>query len=110
VANRINQLDGGSVSSGSGGAVESILPAKPVGSAAGGSSGSAAAAPDSVNITASGRALAALSQAVQDTPEVDGARVSTLQQAIASGTYSVDADGIAGRMLQLEQELGGSGQ
>lgn len=110
MANRINQLDGGAVSSGSGGAVESILPAKTVGSAASGSSGNGGPPPDSVHITASGRALAALSQAVQEAPEVDSARVSTLQQAIASGNYSVDAERTAGRMLQLEQDLSGNGQ
>ena len=108
--NRINQLDGRAVSTGNGGAVESIPPARPVGSAAGGASGGAGPAPDSVHITASGRALAALSQAVQEAPEVDAARVSTLQQSIGSGNYSVDADRIAARMLQLEQDLGGNAQ
>jgi len=110
VANRIQQLDGGSVSSGTGSAVESVLPAKPVGSATGGASGAASAPTDSVHITASGRALAALSQAVQDTPEIDGARVATLQQSISSGNYSIHADRLAGRMLQLEQDLGGDAQ
>jgi negative regulator of flagellin synthesis FlgM len=110
VANRISGLGSGSVSSDTGGAVESIAPAKPVGSAAGGSSASSGAAPDSVHITDSARAIAALSQAVQDSPEIDGARVSTLQQAIASGNYSVDADNVAGRMLQLEQDLGENAQ
>ena len=108
--NRINHLDGGAVSSGTGGTVESILPAKPAGAQTSGAGGGSAPAPDSVNITASGKALAGLSQAVQDSPEVDGARVSSLQQAITSGHYGVDADRIAGRMLQLEQDLGESAQ
>jgi len=107
VPNRINQLDGSAVSTGNGGAVESIPPARPVGSAAGGASGGAGPAADSVHITASGRALA---QAVQEAPEVDAARVSTLQQSIGSGNYSVDAERIAARMLQLEQDLGGNAQ
>jgi negative regulator of flagellin synthesis FlgM len=110
VANRISELGSGSVSSGTGGAVESVLPAKPVGSAASGSSAPSGASPDSVHITESARAIATLSQAVQDTPEVDGARVSNLQQAIASGNYSVDADKVAARMLQLEQDLGENAQ
>jgi negative regulator of flagellin synthesis FlgM len=63
-----------------------------------------------VHITDSARTIATLSQAVQDTPEVDGARVSTLQQTIASGNYSVDADKVAARMLQLEQDLGENAQ
>ena len=110
MANRIDKLDGGSVSSGTGGAIESILPAKPVGAAATGSSGPSAASTDSVHITASGRALAALAQAVNDTPEVDASRVGHLQQAIASGSYGIDPEQIAGRMLQLEQDLGGTGK
>jgi negative regulator of flagellin synthesis FlgM len=110
VANRISELGSGSVSSGTGGAVEGILAPKPVGSAASGSSAPSDGSTDRVHITDSARTVAALAQAVQDTPEVDGPRVSHLQQAIASGTYSLDADQVAARMLQLEQDLGESAQ
>jgi len=110
VANRISELGSGSVSSGTGGAVEAILPAKPAGSAASGSSAPSEASADRVHITDSARTVAALAQAVEDAPEVDGPRVSHLQQAVASGTYSVDADKLAARMLQLEQDLGESAQ
>lgn len=110
MANRISELGSGSVSSGTGSAVEGVQPAKPVGSAAGGSSTPSGASPDRVHITDSARAIATLAQAVEDTPEVDGPRVSNLQQAIASGNYSVDADKVAARMLQLEQDLGESAQ
>ncbi len=108
---RIKQLDAGSVGTGTGsGPLEGVRPPKAVDSATAGSSGAAAPSLDSVHITESGRALAALSQAVQEAPEVDATRVATLQQSIASGQYGVDADRIAGSLLQLEQDLGGSSQ
>lgn len=110
MANRIKQLDGGSIGAGGGNPVESVRPGKPVGSATTGSGAPAAPSADSVHITSSARALATLSQAVQDTPEVDAGRVATLQQAIESGQYGVDPGRIAGRMLQLEQDLGGAQQ
>lgn len=104
MASRIKDVDSGSVGTG-GGPLEPIRGSKPVGSATAGT-GEPSSSPDSVHITASARALAALSQAVQNTPDVDAARVATLQQAIGAGNYGIDAQRIAGRMLQLEQDLG----
>ncbi len=79
-----------------------------VGSAGGGAAGAAGSAPDSVYITQSARTLAALSQTVQDSPDIDSARVATLQQSIGAGLYNVDPERIAGLMLQLEQDLSGT--
>lgn len=113
---KINQLDGGAISSGTGGAVDTVAQAKSVGSGAtgSGSTGStdnlASESPESVSITQSGRTLAALSQAVQDSPEIDGPRVAALRQSIESGSYSIDDDAIAGSMWQIEQDLGGMAQ
>jgi len=106
VASRIKDVDGGSISAGSGGPLEGIRAGKPVGSATSGPA--SGPTPDSVHITSSARALAALSQAVQAAPDVDGARVAGVQQALAAGQYGIDPDRIAGRMLQLEQDLGGT--
>jgi negative regulator of flagellin synthesis FlgM len=107
VASRIKELDAGSVGAG-GGALEPIRGSKPVGAASPDAGNTGGASADSVHITHSARALAALSQALRDTPEVDAARVASLQQAIAAGNFGVDAQRIAGRMLQLEQDLSGS--
>lgn len=107
MASRIKDLGGGSIGAG-GGSLEPVR-GKPLGSATPGSGSSAGAGADSVHITDSARALAALSQAVQTAPEVDAGRVATLQQAIANGSYSIDSERIAARMLQVEQELGGVG-
>lgn len=109
MASRIKDVGGGSIGAG-GGSLDPIRGGKPAGSAPGSGSGvSAGADADSVHITDSARALAALSQAIQSVPDVDTARVATLQQAIASGSYSIDSEGIAARLLQTEQDLGGFG-
>jgi negative regulator of flagellin synthesis FlgM len=108
VANRITQLDGGTVGT-SGNALDPARPSGPAGSAA--ASTNAASTPgEQVNITDSARALASLSDAVQQTPDIDQGRVASIQQALASGQYQVDPDRIAGRMLQLEQDLDGTQQ
>jgi negative regulator of flagellin synthesis FlgM len=108
VAGRIKDVDGGSIGAG-GGSLEPVRGGKPVGSATSGSGSDAGPGVDSVHITDSARALAALSQAIQAAPDTDAGRVATLQQAIANGHYGIDPDRIAARMLQVEQELGGSG-
>lgn len=110
MANRIKELDGTSIGASNGSSVESIKPSKAVTSASAEAGGSSRPAADSVHITNSARTLAALSQAVRDTPELDSGRVATLQQSIDSGQYSIDPDRIAARMLQLEQDLGGTQQ
>ncbi len=105
---RIKDVDGGSIGAG-GGSLEPVRGGKPVDSTTSGSGSSAGSGADSVHITDSARALASLSQAVEASPDVDTGRVATLQQAIANGSYSVDPGRIAGRMLQFEQDLAGSG-
>lgn len=67
----------------------------------------AAATPadSSVTLTDAAKRLAALERAIAAVPEVDTARVEELRDAIASGRYSVDAERIATRLLDLEREL-----
>jgi negative regulator of flagellin synthesis FlgM len=104
VANRIKGLDGGSIGPGSSNPIEKIRVSKPVKSA--GAEASATSETDSVHITQSARSLAALSQAIQDAPDVDTARVAAVQQAIDGGQYTINPERIASRLLQLEQDLG----
>ena len=109
MANRIKGLDGGSIGPDSSNPIEKIRVSTPVNS---GASGSSASKPqtDTVHITESARSLASLSQTVSDTPDVDMNRVAAVQQSIASGTYQINPERIADRMLQLEQDLGNSQQ
>jgi negative regulator of flagellin synthesis FlgM len=105
VATSIKGLDGGSIGSDGSSPVERIRVSTPVSS---GGSEAAASSPstDSVHITESAKTLASLAQTVSDTPDVDLNKVAAVQQAISTGVYQISAEGIADKMLQLEQDLG----
>ena len=60
---------------------------------------------DQVTLTSSGRSLQKLSEAIAQTPVVDGAKVASIKQALSSGTYAIDASSIADKMLQAERGL-----
>lgn len=67
----------------------------------------AAATPagSSVTLTDAAKRLAALERAVAAVPDVDMARVEELRNAIESGRYTVDAERIATRLLDIERDL-----
>jgi negative regulator of flagellin synthesis FlgM len=92
--------------------------APPKGSGSGGvaadkSQTDAAAAPasstaqtgDQVTLTASARSLQKLSDAIAQTPVVNSAKVSSIKQALANGTYQVDSARVADKMIQFENGL-----
>jgi negative regulator of flagellin synthesis FlgM len=58
-----------------------------------------------VHITDSARQLAALEQAIRETPEVNESKVATARAAIADGTYQVSPERIADKLIRLEREL-----
>ncbi|WNL47239.1 flagellar biosynthesis anti-sigma factor FlgM [Dyella sp. BiH032] len=66
----------------------------------------AAKADDSVKLTDSARALAAAAQGDQ-APAIDTKRVEQIRQALADGSYRVDAGKIADRLLSLEGQISG---
>ena len=101
MADRIKGLDSSSLgASSSGSPIEQIRASTAVSTATSAPQPSV----DSVNITDSARRQFALAQAVQDSPEVDTERVAALQHAIASGEYTINADRVADRLLQMEQD------
>jgi negative regulator of flagellin synthesis FlgM len=104
VTNRIKGLDGGSIGSDSSNPVDRVRVSTPVNSSTAEGS-SATAQGDSVHVSSTARSMTALSQAVADTPEVNMARVSSIEQAIATGSYRVNPERIADSMLRLDQEL-----
>jgi negative regulator of flagellin synthesis FlgM len=81
--------------------------AKPAG--AGGSTQSeAASAPhsgDTVNITRSGLLLSKLEDLVHSLPAVDADRVSAIKEALASGSYDIDDQAVADKMIRFDREL-----
>lgn len=60
---------------------------------------------ETVNLTRSALLMSRLEQVVQSLPATDAARVSAIKDAIANGTYEVDAQAVADKMLRFEREL-----
>lgn len=67
----------------------------------------AAAAGDSVRLTDEAASLQAVQRDLSAAPAIDPARVQAVRQALESGTYRIDAQAIAQRMLDLDGQLGG---
>jgi negative regulator of flagellin synthesis FlgM len=59
-----------------------------------------------VQITGAARGLAAIEQSLRDLPAIDEARVAAVRARLDDGSYRVDPQKIADRLLNLEQELG----
>src|SRR5687767_3314704 len=64
-----------------------------------------AAASDTVNITQSGLLMSKLEELVQSTPIVDRDRVAAIKDALASGTYEIDDQRVADKLLRFERNV-----
>jgi negative regulator of flagellin synthesis FlgM len=53
--------------------------------------------------------LMQIADAANGVPNIDEAKVSTLRQQIAAGTYQIDPQQIAEKMMQLDAGLGAGG-
>lgn len=85
-----------------------IAPASAVNRRAGApaqSTGPAAESDADVKLTGAARGLATLEQAVRAMPAVDEARVAAVKQRLNSGSYEVDPQRVADRLLRLESDL-----
>jgi negative regulator of flagellin synthesis FlgM len=80
------------------------------GNTATGATGSAAATPatDTADVSKVESLLAAIGTMSGSLPAVDQARVQEIQQSIANGTYQVNPQTVAQKMLELERLLGGN--
>ena len=65
----------------------------------------AESARDQVSLTDSARLMVRLEKILEDLPSVDRDRVEVIKQAIADGTYSVDAQKVAAEVLRMEMDL-----
>lgn len=74
--------------------------------AQGATGGNAPAAADSVSLTDTAARLRRLESSLADLPEVDNERVATIKQAIADGSYQIDAGRIADKLLNFEGSFG----
>lgn len=84
---------GGATATGQSNAAQGNAPA------AGAATGPAA---DTADVGHTAGLLSTIAEAAGQAPDVDEAKVATLRQAIADGTYQVDPGKIAGKLLDLE--------
>jgi negative regulator of flagellin synthesis FlgM len=60
---------------------------------------------DKVSLTVNATQIQSVQQTVTDAPSVDNDRVAELRAAIADGTYSVDANELAGNLIDFESKI-----
>ncbi|MBM7036633.1 flagellar biosynthesis anti-sigma factor FlgM [Vibrio ulleungensis] len=60
---------------------------------------------DSVSVSDQGRAINQMQQQMAAEPTFDAAKVASIKEAIANGSYVVDAEQLATNILKFEQEL-----
>jgi negative regulator of flagellin synthesis FlgM len=65
----------------------------------------AASTADRVNFTSAGLLMSKLEEIVQNTAAVDSERVSAIKEALASGTYEIDDQAVADKLLRFDREL-----
>ncbi|MGE8280481.1 MAG: flagellar biosynthesis anti-sigma factor FlgM [Stenotrophomonas sp.] len=76
--------------------------------AAAGEAKSQAVAPaDSVRLTGEATQLQAVQRELSGAPAIDPARVQAVREALENGSYKIDPDAIASRMLDMDQQLRG---
>ncbi len=66
-------------------------------------------ASDKISLTATATRLKALEAQLAKLPVVDNNRVGDVQRALANGTYSVNAERVAGKLIAFERQLAGKG-
>ncbi|SDK05445.1 anti-sigma-28 factor, FlgM family [Ferrimonas sediminum] len=64
---------------------------------------------DEVMLTQEAQQLQRAEKVMQETPEVNSAKVEALKQQIAEGRYHVDPDKLASNLSKFESELTGRG-
>lgn len=60
---------------------------------------------DKVDISGHSRTLQSAHARLRDTPDVNEAKVQSIKQALNDGSYNVDADKVAGKMIAFEDAL-----
>lgn len=73
--------------------------------AVGGGAGRPVEAADSLRLTGEATSLQALQRELSTAPAIDNARVQSVREALENGSYRINPDAIAQRMLDLDQHL-----
>ncbi|MCS4232976.1 flagellar biosynthesis anti-sigma factor FlgM [Stenotrophomonas sp. BIGb0135] len=64
-------------------------------------------AADSLRLTGEATSLQALQRELNSAPAIDAGRVQAVRESLQNGTYKINPDAIASRMLELDQQLQG---
>ena len=67
--------------------------------------GKSASAGESVQLSKDARQLQSVSQRLADMPSVNSDKVAQLKQAIADGSYQIDNERVASKILSLEAQF-----
>jgi negative regulator of flagellin synthesis FlgM len=103
VTNRINGYDNSRSIASSKGTANSTPTADKVQSDS--TTAPAASTADQVTLTGSARTLQKLSEAVASAPVVDTAKVAQIKEALQNGTYQINTQSVADKLLQSESGL-----
>jgi len=60
---------------------------------------------DAVNLTPTANRLKRIEMSLADVPDVDQARVAEIRQQIQSGSYQINAQRLADKLLTLDRDL-----
>ena len=101
VTNKINGLSNGAVAISPGTSIAKVTPDTPAPQQ---QQAPAKGTPD-VQITGAARNMAALEQQIRDLPAVNPTNVAAARQSLADGSYQIDPQRIADRLLGLERAL-----
>ena len=61
---------------------------------------------DTVELSDTARALKAAAAQIANTPDVDSEKVARIKAAIDNGSYTIDAERVAGKMIDFESQMG----
>ena len=103
--NNINAPQPGKPRNGSNGAVDNVS-GNSNNAAISTSDSSTNTSADTVQLSAQAQELNRIQSDLQSAPEVDEARVSEIRDSITDGSYTVDANRLAARILADEQNFG----
>ncbi|MDW6093582.1 flagellar biosynthesis anti-sigma factor FlgM [Vibrio rhizosphaerae] len=62
---------------------------------------------DAVSLSSQSKAMGEIHSKLASSPAFDSAKVEAIKEAIANGSYRVDADKLADNMIKFEKELDG---
>jgi negative regulator of flagellin synthesis FlgM len=84
---------------------EAAKPASGQGQSRAAATDKTAAAGDTVSITHSGLLMSKLEDVVQSTPIVDHERVAAIKDSLAAGSYEIDDQRVADKLLRFERSV-----